>query len=319
MATWTIYEYSDDSLLVMKLGCQLGAILQIPLQMILFAAQDERLQLIVLEMEDYNRRAGKYEKEIFQRYIDKCWLFYGMMLTLLMMTAAAVIFTPVFMPQPFPADVRYPFNVLQQPFRTIMYAHHIVIAFQSAMQVSANTFPALLLWFVAARFDILSMQLRMVTDVKELIKCTREHYELLRYAEEVALAIRYIALLCVTFSTGVVIFGCLTFMSRYSWSVKAQFLMMAMCGFMELYMYAWPADNVINTSGDVALAAYSSPWYNDDLIAQKILIYVILRSQRPVTISIPCALPTLSMNYYTSYISTVFSYMTLIRIIMDNE
>lgn len=34
-----------------------------------------------------------------------------------------------------------------------------------------------------------------------------------RYAEEVGLAIRYIALLCVTFSIGAVIFGYLTFMS----------------------------------------------------------------------------------------------------------
>ncbi|XP_014477088.1 PREDICTED: uncharacterized protein LOC106745733 [Dinoponera quadriceps] len=318
-AAWTFCEYSDDSLLVMKLGCQMSAVLQIPLQIIFFAAQDERLQLIVLEMEDYNRRAEKYEKDIFRQYIDRCKPFYSMILSLLVVTAASVATGPLFLPQPFPGDPKYPFNALRQPLRTIIYAHHIVITYQSMIQVSANTFPALLLWFVAARFDILSMHFCMVTNVKELIRCTHEHYKLLRYAKEVTLAIRYVALLCVTFSTGAVLFGCLTFMSRHPLSVKAPFLMIALSGFMELYMYAWPADNVMSTSGDVALAAYSSLWYNNDTAAQKNLIYVILRSQRPVTISIPCVLPNLSMNYYTSYISTIFSCMTLVRIMMGNE
>ncbi|EFN82528.1 Odorant receptor Or2 [Harpegnathos saltator] len=216
------------------------------------------------------------------------------------MTAASMAVGPLFLPQPFPGDTEYPFDALQQPLRTVVYMHHVIIAYQCMIQVSANTFPALLLWFVAAKFDILSVRFRAVTNVKELHRCIREHYRLLRYAKEVTLAIRYIALLCVTFSTGAVIFGCLTFMSRHSWSVKAPFLMIALCAFVELYMYAWPADNVMSTSGDVATAAYNSLWYNDDPASQKILIYVILRCQRPVTISIPCVLPTLSMNYYTS-------------------
>jgi len=95
---------------------------------------------------------------------------------------------------------------------------------------------------------------------------------------------------------------------------------------------------------------------------RKILIHIMLRSQHPVTVSIPCALPNLSMNYYASvktciilhtlfhftcsifyirllhlfifrfdyyftlknllffqYISTVFSYMAFVRIMMDQE
>lgn len=111
-------------------------------------------------------------------------------------------------------------------------------------------------------------------------------------------------------------------------------------------------------SSDIASAAYESLWYNVDLTMQKILIHVILRSQHPVTVSVPCALPNLSMNYYASvrncivlyipihisqilrfsffrtlfdyffafnnllffqYISTVFSYMAFVRIKMGQE
>lgn len=53
-------------------------------------------------------------------------------------------------------------------------------------------------------------------------------------------------------------------------------------------------------STDIASAVYDSLWYNDNLAMRKLLTYVILRSQHPVTVSIPCALPNLSMNYYAS-------------------
>ncbi|XP_018309037.1 odorant receptor Or2-like [Mycetomoellerius zeteki] len=306
-------------LLVMKLGCQLSAIIQVPLQMILFAMQKKRLQFIILEMEAYYQRAQEYEKKIFQRYIDKCKPFYGSILCWLAMTGISVILTPLFSSQPFPCEVKYPFNVQLQPLKTIIYAHHILIAYQCVIQVSTNTFPALLLWFIAARFEILSVQFRTMTNMKELVNYTREHSLLLRYAKEVSCAIRYVALLCVTFSTGAVIFGYLTFMSRQPWTVKWTFLMIAFCGFVELYMYAWPADKVISTSSDIASAVYNSLWYDDNLTMQKILIHIILRSQRPVAISIPGALPNLSMNYYASYISTVFSYMAFVRIMLGQE
>ncbi|KYM97624.1 hypothetical protein ALC62_11919 [Cyphomyrmex costatus] len=318
-AAWTIYKHNDDMFLVMKLGCQLSAIIQVPLQLILFEMQKKRLQFIILEMEDYYQRAKDYEKKIFQHYIDKCKPFYVGILCWLAMTGISVIFTPLFASQSFPTEAQYPFNVEFQPLKTIIYAHQVLIAYQSVIQVSTNTFPALLLWFVVARFKILSVQFRTVTNMKELVNYTREHSLLLRYAKEVSYAIRYVALLCVTFSTGAVIFGYLTFMSRQPWSVKWTFLMIAFCGFVELYMYAWPADNVISTSIGIASAVYDSLWYNDNLTMQKILIHIILRSQHPVTVSVPCALPNLSMNYYASYISTVFSYMAFVRIMIGQE
>lgn len=37
-----------------------------------------KLQGIILIMEDCYRQALKYEREVFQKYIDKCKLVYGM-------------------------------------------------------------------------------------------------------------------------------------------------------------------------------------------------------------------------------------------------
>lgn len=92
-----------------------------------------------------------------------------------------MIATPLFTPQPFPCATKYPFDVFNQPLRTIIFVHQILTVYQSMTQVSANSFPALLLWFVAARFHILSIRFRMMTNMEELIKNTQEHYTLLRY------------------------------------------------------------------------------------------------------------------------------------------
>lgn len=157
-------------------------------------------------MENYYQQAQEYEKKIFQLYVDKCKPFYGKfminatfsfsyrsnclnnksrlsagsILCWLAMTGISVIFTPLFSSQSFPSEAEYPFDMESQPLKTIIYAHHILIAYQSVIQVSTNTFPALLLWFVAARFDILSVQFRTMTNIKELMKYTHEHRLLLR-------------------------------------------------------------------------------------------------------------------------------------------
>lgn len=91
---------------------------------------------------------------------------------------------PVLLPQPFPLDAEYPFDVQRQPLRTIIYAHHLLAIYQSMTQVAANILPAVLLWFVAVRFDILSNRFRSITNIKELMKCTHDHYILLKYATQ---------------------------------------------------------------------------------------------------------------------------------------
>ncbi|EZA50879.1 hypothetical protein X777_10848 [Ooceraea biroi] len=303
---WTISKHGDDAFMVMRVGCQMSAAAQIPLQMILFAMQDERMQVKMFML-------------VMLSYVMLCCVWGTCsILCCLAITGVSFIFAPLLLPQPFPLELEYPFDIYQ-PLQTIIYVHHIIAIFQSVTQVGANTFPALLLWFVAARFHILSTRFCTVTDMKQLLKCVYEHNILLRYAEEVTHAVRYVALLCITCSTGAVIFGYLTFMSRQPVSVKFIFLMIGLCGFVELYMYAWPADNVMTMSSDIALAVYNSSWYKDDVAMRKVLMHIIRRSQRPVVVSVPCALPQLSMTYYASYISTVFSYMAFIRIMIGQE
>lgn len=124
--------------------------------------------------------ANSEEQNVFQRYVDKCKLFYGMTMSGLTVTLIAMIFGPLLLTQPFPIEVEYPFYVDKQPIKTILYLHHAMAVYQSYVQVCGNIFVALLLWFVAARFEILCDNFRKVTNISEFLTCLELHQQLLR-------------------------------------------------------------------------------------------------------------------------------------------
>ena len=57
---------------------------------------------------------------------------------------------------------------------------------------------------------------------------------------------------------------------------------------------------LIFQSNDIGYAGYESSWYSKDISLQKNLLYTVSRCQHPVTLTVPCLLPTLSLNYYAS-------------------
>ncbi|XP_020282705.1 odorant receptor 49b-like [Pseudomyrmex gracilis] len=271
-------------------------------------------------MENYIQQAKTEEKNTIQYYVDKCKLFYGITMCWVNLTAIAIILGPVLLSQPFPIVVRYPFHVNYQPLNTIIYLHHTMAVYQSNVHVCANVFLALLLWFVAARFEILSHKFQQVTNFSEFMICIKLHQQLLRYAKDVTRAVRYIALSSIGFSTSAVVFSGLIFLSKSPLTIKAQFFTVAASSLVEVFICAWPADYLLRMSYDISQAVYHSIWYNKGLALQKDSLYIVLRSQQPVTVTVPCMLPTLSLSYYASYLSTAFSYLTTFRaVFVEND
>ncbi|KAL0125016.1 hypothetical protein PUN28_004271 [Cardiocondyla obscurior] len=231
----------------MKVGSELSAFLQIPVQIALFTLQNDRLKIIVREMEHYIQQAKSEERNVFDQYINKCKLFYATTMCWITVTATVMIFGPLLLPQPFPIEVEYPFSVDKQPLKAIIYLHHAIAIYQSRVQVCSNVFVALLLWFVAARFEILSQKFQKISNISELIICVQLHQRLLRYANDVTVAVRYIVLSTIGFSTIAVIFSGLTFLSRQPLTIKTQFFTVGASALVEVFICTWPADYLLST------------------------------------------------------------------------
>ncbi|KAG5332393.1 OR22C protein, partial [Acromyrmex heyeri] len=275
---------------------------------------------VICEMEDYYKQANTEEKDVFQQYINKYILFYGTTLTLTTaITFAGCLIVPLIRSRKFPLEIEYPFRVDYQPITAMLYFHQVLGMYQVTCQVSANVFLALLIWFTTARFEILTNKFRTVTKYSDWKICIQEHQVTLRFAKEMSSSIALVVLSSLGVSTIALIFGGVTFLSRFPLSVKLQYIVVCLTSLVKVFLCAWPADHLMRISSNVAEAAYDSLWYNQNIESQKIMLHTLLRCQRAVVISVPGLLKALTFQQYTSYVSTAFSYLTTFRIILSEE
>ncbi|EGI65843.1 Odorant receptor 49b [Acromyrmex echinatior] len=297
---YTLYRNDYNLARITKLWCLLGAFIQIPLEITQCALQYDRLQYLISEMEHNIKCAQSYEKKLYQRYVDRCAIFY-VSLTAAVFLGASITATQPFIAanQIFPTDTKYPFDVEYEPVKTIIFLHQFIVIWQCFSIVCMGSFVGLLIWFAAARFEILSEQFRMVTDIYGITVCVRQHVKLLRYAQEVIIAFRSVILSLIIICTWAMVASGLTIVSRSTLTDKIQFMALCISALMEVYACTWPSDYLKDTSTNVAQAIYESLWYNHDKIFQKNLNFVLLRSQTPTTVSVSI-LPALSLQFYAS-------------------
>jgi len=60
----------------------------------------------------------------------------------------------------------------------------------------------------------------------------------------------------------------------------------------------------ISQSTNIAQVVFEMDWYEESEYLRKNLQMIILRSQKPILVVLPCGLPSLSLSYYTSVILT---------------
>ncbi|XP_029660141.1 odorant receptor 67c-like [Formica exsecta] len=258
------------------------------------------LQYVTFEMIDFSELIKPHEDIIIQRYIDKCIILYGASLITFYLASVVVIILPFVMDQPFPLLIEYPFDAHHQPLRTILYIHQVIVGIHVSGQLCSNVFMALLLWFASARFEILTEELRKTTDIYHLAKCIRKHQHLLKYANEAVLAARPFALTTVCCSTICMVILCLLLLTNRSMILVLKCFGLVVSGLSEVFMYTWPAENLIYMSQDVGQAAFDMSWYDQSIEIRNCIQIIMQRSQKPVTIAIPCVMPTLSLNYFAS-------------------
>ncbi|XP_011705797.1 PREDICTED: uncharacterized protein LOC105460996 [Wasmannia auropunctata] len=278
------------------------------------------IQNVTAEMEHFSNFMQPHEEIIIQRHIDSCIPFYGMsMFIFYFTTISTIIIKPAMSNQTFPTIAEYPFDVYYQPLKAIIYIHQSIVGLIMAAQLCTNIFMALLLWFASARFEILIERIRKITNVYQLFKCIKKHQELLNYARKVATVAGPFAFLSTCCSTIGLITVFLLWVTNQPIITIILSFGLVLISLTEVFMYIWPAEYLIYTSEDVGQAVFDMLEHNYFIGIWKYLQIIIMRSQKPVNVSIPCLLPALSYHYFTSYLSTVLSYFTTLRIMMTDD
>ncbi|XP_072742704.1 uncharacterized protein [Anoplolepis gracilipes] len=305
---YRIITQYDNTLVLIQLSCVLGTLCEIPVQIYLFTREYDRLQNIILKMENFNKHANPIERDVIQEYINKHIAIYGITLILMTVTVVALILVPLVLAQPV-LELEYPFSIDYQPMRGIIYLHQSFALYQVYAQVCATVFLALLLWFPTARFEILANKFRMATEHSDWKACVREHQELLKFTKQVTISLSYITLSSLGVST----------ITQFPMIVKMQYSIVCCSSLSKVFLCTWPADHLMSMSSYVGDAAYNSLWYEYGTATQKLMLYTLFRSQRPVIVSVPGLVAALSLQHYASYVSMAFSYLTSFRAILSND
>ncbi|XP_071876980.1 uncharacterized protein [Bombus fervidus] len=309
---YSIYLHPDDLVVVFKCMCMSTALCQLIVQTTMCWIKKDSLQRTVREMMTCVKETQQYEKEIFYKYITRCDMLCICTIVCMYATATGFSLGPAILPISFPADAEYPFRVNYTPMNIIIYAHQSILSYQCAAHSCVSIFGALLLWFTAARFECLAVELEKSTSINTLIVCIKKQLSLRRYAEEVLNNFRIMVLFSIIISTLVLTFGGIILIVNSPLLLKLQFVIVSLTVLTEVFMYAWPADHLREMSTNVSRSAYNLIWYKQTLEMQKNLLNVLV-FQEPVTLSVSCVLPELSLRYYCSYLSNAMSIFTALR------
>ncbi|XP_067214379.1 odorant receptor 4-like [Linepithema humile] len=315
----SIYEYLKNPVILAKSVCLSCAVLQATIKMMICRIQYTRFQKLYYKMETFCKEADNKTNITLQHYVDNHKHVYGIYALWCYLTAIGVICGPVFLPQQFPTDAKYPFFIEQHPIKSIIYLHQSLVGLQAAAGMCIDCNIALLLFYSAARLQLLAQKIRDIRNERELDACIKLHDKILRYTTEVTSAVRPLIFTTITTTAIGVVFGSLNMVTDQSIMIKIQYAVVVFSASVELLMCALPADNLIHTSNKICFAAYDSQWYQGNVNMQKKILYIIFRSQIPEVIHINGILPALSLRYYAGFLYTSCSYFTAVRIMVNEN
>ncbi|XP_047368981.1 odorant receptor 30a-like isoform X2 [Vespa velutina] len=311
-----IYEYRQNTLITIQTTCILAGVCQMCIKMLILRKQRWKFQSIILEMENFVKRANPLEKRILQNYVKRCAIFHLITTIGFYVICSGLILGPAILSQPLPTYAKYPFKVDSHPIYEIIYFHQGFVGILASVGGTIDCQVAVLLWFTSARFEILCMELTRFINLFDLNCCIRKHLHLLRYAKDVVITVRYIILITTCISALIMIFGGLQLIFAKSTTMKIQFVILVIGAVIQLFLCSHPAENLAGMSMAIGLSVYNSNWIGQSTKVLKSICILIQRSQKPVIVNIDGVLPALSLKYYASFLSSSFSYFTTLRAAM---
>ncbi|GLV44631.1 Odorant receptor 67c [Carabus blaptoides fortunei] len=152
---------------------------------------------------------------------------------------------------------------------------------------------------------------RLLKENKPIRECIRYHNMIIEYASHVTQAFSSMMLMHITltsFEISVLGFEVLMVNSRTD---SLRFGMHLLGWLVLLFIICSYGQKLIDESTGIGLDAYETNWFDNSVSVQKDLMLMILRSQKPLTLS-AASLGVMSLETYLGVLSTAYSYFTLL-------
>ncbi|KAI5632026.1 7tm odorant receptor domain-containing protein [Phthorimaea operculella] len=222
-----------------------------------------------------------------------------------------------------PLKTAYPFDISGYPMFPIMYAYNsLSVVICGINDTAVNYIVAGLMVLAAAHLDVLSEELNEIDaegkkdNYQETIRRIKYHQSIIQYVNELA-GIFGLPILCQFMATAMIV--CMTLYKITVTSQPIELMTMIfymICIFLELFMYCFPGDMIVNKSLSVAIAAAPATW-TGDLRSRRALLLCCARAQRVLCVNagsmFRVSLPTAAVVLRAAY-----SYYAVLQQKMDN-
>ncbi|XP_050455392.1 odorant receptor 30a-like [Cataglyphis hispanica] len=310
-----IYHNQDDSILVLKTIFVAACVSDGVLNLILCHIQKKRLQYLFEEIENYLQTADKNGINILQNHVNRYSLVLAANTFLLSCAGLIICLRPLITKDRFPVDVWYP-SFMDTPFRSfLIYVSQIFAGTECVLCFNTDISIAIFLCYSTARLEVLQHNLES-TKTKDFIHaCVKEHQDIIKFVELTQDTVQYLILkLNLTMGTAAV---CSLFplIIDQPLAVKVQFIFSFLSACERFYISAWSANDLSEMSKQVAYSSSFEDYMTPETVND--ILFIILRSQKPLTISMASFLPVLSLEYFGNFMIKAFSYFTAMNSIIN--
>ncbi|XP_034942900.1 uncharacterized protein [Chelonus insularis] len=313
----SVVKFVHDAFIVLKSVILIIGICNYLFKVIAVTIHQKTLQRFELSFGEFLKTASDIEREHLQLNVNKCWKFQAFMTSSYYLTTAGVLIGPLILPQKFPTDAVYPFPVEHPIVKCLVYLHQCIVGFQCSAGMALDCQIALFLWYLGARYEVLARKSRNVINTEDIRNFVKYHQNLLDYAKEITNPIKAITFITVVMSRIGMILGALMLVSDQPVIAKVQFLIVVISTTANIFVCVRAADYLITVSSRLLsekifeTCCYQSPRLRNEWR------FIILRSQKPIVIKITGVFDSLSYEFYSTFLSTAFSYFTALRVIVN--
>nr|QUP79565.1 odorant receptor 5 [Monochamus saltuarius] len=158
---------------------------------------------------------------------------------------------------------------------------------------------------------------KLLVDMEKKLKfCIRYHNTIIEYTREVFEAYNITLVLHVCFTSAIWAIIGYQILSVDSLMDKSRYTLHLMGWVGMLFLTCYYGQKILDESTTIGDAAYQSEWYNGPLHLKKMICLIILRSQRPLLLTV-ASIGVVSLATFVSIIKTAYSYFALLITIAE--
>ncbi|XP_043789795.1 uncharacterized protein LOC122713427 [Apis laboriosa] len=313
-----VVYFRSDILMSMKTASEMAALLEVVLDLILCKWNNSELQVLIEEVKSFLEIANEYEIKILQGYINRYKKFFSTVSMGYISTAISFSLMPLFSAQELPADGWLPFSIEPFGIYCIVYVNHVYCILQTAFCIFVDFTIVILFSFPAAKLDVLRSKLRHVNNYDMLVSCIKEHQKIIGFVEDTKATVETLLFKTNVTMGSTMMCGAFPLLNNQSLAAISQFLPLVLSGILHLYVIAWPADDLRESSVQFTNSISDIQWLGQPNKMKSCVIFMMMRSQKAFLIRMSNLLPPLSLEYCSNFITTVSSYFMAMRTMIES-